>query len=206
MLSILILIVFVSLVVTFRSFLWINIIEPIALLCWAVWRIISSVNQQIYWMILIVICTILVFRLFLSGKTYFPQSAYYETYKPPNRVEYWQTLLKDATLGKKENEDLHDNLKQLLIGILAEDERSDSLDFDEIVAEGQVTLPLALHRLLGPRKEKRKLFSIIHQQNLIPITPRWLRRWVMKFFPRDNTLIDETLKWMEAELEISYEK
>lgn len=205
-LSILILVLFVSLVISFRSFLLTNIIEPIALMCWAVWRIVSSVDQNALWIILIVFCSILVIRLVLSGKGTPPSSAYPDLDSSPNRVEYWRTTIKDSALGKKESECLRDNLKELLITVLAEAERSDSADLEEIVAKGQVSLPLAAQRFLIPQKAKREKYSLFHQLNVKYFAPRWLRIWTMKLFRQDNTLTDEILRWMEAELEISYEK
>ena len=201
----LILILFVSLVVSFRSFLMINIIEPIALMCWAVWRIVSSVDQNALWIILIVFCSILFIYLFLSGKDNITSSAYHDTYNSLNRVDYWRTQIKNAALGKKENDELRDNLKELLITVIVREERSDSTDLEEIVEKGQVSLSLAAHQFLFSPKGKREIFSITHQLKAILLAPRWLRKWTMKLIRQDNTSIDEIIRLMEAELEISYE-
>jgi len=35
--------------------------------------------------------------------------------------------------------------------------------------------------------------------------PRWFRKMASKFFPQDYTLIDDTLRWIEIELELKHD-
>jgi len=201
----LILFLLVSLIVIFRSFLMAYIFEPVALLCWVVWRIVSGVDQNIYWIVLIVICIILVIRLIFYKNDKPPNSAYNYTYKPLNRVEYWQTIIMDSDLGKNESEYLRDRLKELLIIVITQGERSDSADTAEIIGNGNASLPLAAHRYLFPSRGEHGMFSLNQQRNFMFLVPRWLRGWTRKFFHQDHSLVDEILKWMETELEINYE-
>ena len=135
LLPLFILFLFVSLVVIFRSSLLTNIVEPVVLILWLFWRIISSVDQSIYWVILIIFCTILVIRIIPYRKERTSNSAYDYSYTPVSRVEYWQKLIIDADLGKNESEYLRDSLKELLINVISQAERSGSWDSEKTVAE-----------------------------------------------------------------------
>jgi len=206
LLPFLILLLLVSLVVIFRSVLMAYIIEPVVLLSWLVWQILSGIDQNIYWIVLIVFCTILVIRIIFSGRQKSPISAYDFTYNPLNRVEYWQTLMIEADLGKNESEYLRHNMKELLISVITQVERSDSMDSEEMVAKGSASLPLTAHRYLFPPRRKNEMFSIYHQQNFMFLVPRRLRMYARKFMHQDHSMVDEILRWMETEMEIKYEK
>ena len=205
-LPILITVLLVILIVSFRSFLLTNIIEPIALLFWAFWRIITSVNQHVYWMALIVLCSMLFLRLFPSGDNKSSRSAYNDRGKSLNRVEHWQTLMKDSVLGNDKSRRLHDSLKDLLISIVAQGEEGDPIELEEFVAKGKVPLSLATQQYLYPPVERHGKFHLNQKINIMSLAPRWLRKWRGKFVHQDYTSIDEILRWMETELEIDDEK
>lgn len=205
-LPILISILLVGLMVSFRSFLLAYVIEPIALLFWAFWRVIASVDQHIYWFALIVFCSILVLRLLPTGNDSSSASAYNDREKSLNRVEHWQTLIKNATLGNEESRLLRDNLKDLLISIGAQDEQSEPMELEDIFMKGEISLPLAVQQYLFSPVDNGGRFSIFQKINLIFLAPRWIRKWISKFIYQDNTLIDETIRWMEIELEINDEE
>jgi hypothetical protein len=205
-LPILILILLVGLMVSFRSFLLTYIVEPVALLFWALWRVIASVDQHIYWFALIVFCSILVLRLLPTENDSSSGSAYNDREKSLNRVEHWQTLIKDAVWGNEESRLLSDNLKDLLISIGAQDEQSEPIELEEIFMKGEKSLPLAVQQYLFSPVDRGGKFFIIQKINLMFLTPRWIRKWISKFIYQDYTLIDETLRWMEIELEINDEE
>ena len=202
----LILTLLVGLLISFRSFLMDNVIEPVALLCWAVWRIISSVDQNIYWIALIVICTILVVRLIPSEKDNSSSPALNQTYKPPNRVEYWQTLIDEAMLGKNKSEYLRYRMKELVMSIIAEVEQPATTEVNEMIATKIPSLSLAAHQYLFPPDENHGTSPMKIRTNITVFSPKWLRRWQRKYTHQNNVVLDEILKWMETELEINDEK
>jgi hypothetical protein len=206
LLPFLILSLLVGIFIGFRSFLMNNIIEPIALLFWAVWRIISSVDQNFYWIALIVICTILVIRLIPSEKEGPPSRSYIYTYKPPNRVEYWQTIIGEANLGNHKSEYLRNRIKELTMTVISQVEQPVTTEVDEIVAAGIPSLPPEARQYLFPLNGKDGTFSIKDQLNRTIGKPGWLRRWRRKYLHQNNAMLDEVLTWMETELEIDNEK
>ena len=196
----------VVLLISFRSFLMDYVIEPIALLFWAIWRIISSVDQIVYWVVLIVFCAFLIIRLIPSEKDNSSNLAYSQMYKPPNRVEYWQTLIDESMLGKNKSEYLRNRMKELVITIISQVEQPAITDVDEMVATGIPSLPPAARQYLFPPNGKDGISSIKDQLNNNVFVPRWLRRWRRKYIHQNNAMLDEILKWMETELEITNEK
>jgi hypothetical protein len=202
----LILSLLVGFFIGFRSFLMNYIIEPIALLFWAVWRIISSVDQNLYWIALIVICAILVLRMIPSEKDSPPSPSYLYTYKPPNRVEYWQTIIDESKLGKHKSEYLRNRIKELMMTVISQVEQPATTELDEIVAAGIPSLPPEAREYLFPSNGEDGTSSIKDQLNPNVFLPRWLRRWRSKYIHQNNAMLDEVLTWMETELEIDNEK
>lgn len=192
---------FLGFAIIFRTFLIANIFEPITVLVWAAWRSVSSVHQNIYWIILVLICSIPVIRL-IPFRRNTSVSAYRDGYSPINRVEDWLTLMKNASLGMAETEYLRDNLKRLLISV-QQLERFPAMKLDQIAVQEAASLSLAVHRFLFPTKEKDKMPSNDFRLQLLFLTPKWFRRWAGKVFQIDNSAIEETLIWMESRMEIN---
>jgi len=199
-----ILILLVSFIVIFRSFLMIYIVEPIALLFWATWRIVSSVHQNIYWIILIALCIILMIRKlpFEGRKT--SRLSYTYSYKPPARVDYWRILIKDSILGKNENEWLRKYLKEILITVIAQTEGIPAMEVEKIVEKGMTPLSSSAHQYLFASNVKGKFYHE-YKLNIVYFLPRWLRRFGRKFIHQNNSVIDEILDYTETELEINDE-
>lgn len=187
---------FLGLLIYFRSFLITNIFEPIAILFWALWRIITSVDQNYYWTILILISAMLLIR-FLPLKRNTSRLAYRAEQRLPNRVEDWLRLMKNACDGTDETEYLRDSLKRLLVSIY-QAEQSHSLNTDEGSMPEAALLPETVHRFLFPVKGKHD-----YRLQILLFTPKWIRRRVSKVFQIDNSPIEETLAWMESMMEIN---
>jgi hypothetical protein len=179
------------------------IIEPVVLLCWLVWRILAGVDQNIYWIVLIVFCSILVIRLIFSGRQKPSISAYDFTYNPLNRVERWQTLIIDADLGKNESESLRESMKDLLITVITQVERSGSTEPEDMIEKVSASLPLGAQRYLFPLSRKHGLIPVQSRPNIMVLIPRRLRKYLRKYIHQDHDLLGEILTWMETELEIN---
>jgi hypothetical protein len=195
-----------SLAVGFRSFFMTNIIEPIAILCWAVWRIITSVNQTIYWMVLIFVCTLLLIRLIPPGKANLLNPAYTYRRKSPSRVEYWQTLISDAILGNDKTGYLRDNLKQLFLSAFTKIKQSHPMTVEEIIAAGKIPLSLKARHFLFPPDRQGKTNPISRWLDIASVHPKWLPRWAGKFARRDTTAISEILECLETEMEVEHDR
>jgi hypothetical protein len=202
----LILIFLMSLAIGFRSFLMANFIEPVAYLCWAIWRVVASVNQNIYWAILIVICSILMLRLLPTGKDNTAGSAYHYTYTPPNRVEYWKTLLHKAELDQGEAENLRENLRRLLASVIAQEKRSGLVELEKLIETGTVPLSHKTRDFLFPAKGMNGTSFLRQRLAIASFVPKRFQRWAGKFIRQDIAALDEILERMEIEMEITHDK
>lgn len=195
---ILFLIVAISLSIIFRSFLMTNLFEPAALLLWIFWRILSSIDQSLYWGTLIVLCTILVINLIPFGKRRHSRSKYDYNYEPPDQVGYWLKLLSSDSLNSYENDYLRVNLWKLLVAVYAKNERLNSKELTERLFLDDNLLSSEARSFLYSSRNKKQIFSFY--------LSGWLRKLVRISPYQEYALIDEIINLMEAELEISYEE
>jgi len=163
------------------------------------------VNQNIYWVVLIIICLSLVLRLIPMETDNQPNPAYTYKYKSPNRVQYWQTLINESMLGREDGERLRVNLENLFTSVNAKSGRTGSKDSDEVIAKGQRQLSLRATRFLFPRRQSEEAFFLGHRPDIKPLIPKRLQRWAGKFVPQDTTAIAEILEYMETEMEMSHD-
>ncbi len=94
------LVIFVG-VVVLRSALVTFIIEPIAWLIWAGWRLLASVDRSVCWVLLVILCSVLLLRLIpLPAGPDDEQSA-----RPPagspsaSRLGHWEAVAASAKRG-----------------------------------------------------------------------------------------------------------
>lgn len=200
-----IIILLVSISIIFRSILMVYIVEPIALLFWAIWRIASSVHQNIYWIILIALCIIFTTRQlsFVVRKT--SKLSYTYSYKSPTQVDYWRILIKDSILGKNEDEWLRKHLKELLKTVISQSEGVSAMEVEKIVENRMTPLSPSAHQYLFSSNMKGKFFQK-NTLNTLYFLPRWLRKRVRNFVHQNYSIIDEILDYTETELEINDEK
>ncbi|HSL45329.1 MAG TPA: hypothetical protein VK897_17980 [Anaerolineales bacterium] len=206
MFLLLLLVFLLGLAVSFPSFFLSTIIQPITLVFWAILRILNSVDQSIYWMLLIVVCSILVLRLIPTDTGGGTKGAYQYTYRADSRIAYWQNLISNDSLGDEDVNDLRDSLQKLFVAALPPIERSDLIDWERIVASGRAPLSLPAQRFLFPPKETRRTLSQDPRLKVIYLAPRWMRKWVGKSVPGHTAVIAEILAWIETEMEIYHDQ
>jgi uncharacterized membrane protein len=206
MLSLLLLGTLIGLARSFRSFFMTNFIEPIALLCWAAWRIVASVDQSFYWMILIVICAVLVIRLIPMKNDHSTSPAYTYKYESPNRVEYWQTLIRESFFGEEEGERLRGSLEKLFRLVAAKSGRIDPTAWEKNNVRGKLQPSVRAMRYLLPKKEIDETGFLYHKHDVLYLVPRRLRGWAGKFIHQDTHAIKEILEYLETEMELNHER
>lgn len=195
-----------GLAVSFPSFFLSIVIQPITLALWAMLRILNSVDQTIYWIILIAVCSILVLQLMPSDSGRGIKGAYQYTYRADDRVSYWQTLITNDVLGDEEAKDLRDGLQKLIIAALPPVERSGPINWDEVAASGKTPLSPEARRFLFPSEGSARALSRDPRGKFIRLTPRWMRKWVGTFPPDYMAVIAEILAWIETEMKISHDQ
>src|SRR5512140_782751 len=80
----------------FPTLLLKTLIEPVATLAWAAWRLIASVDQAIYWIVVITMCLVTMIRLVPPAESQAALAASQQTVRGRMAVERWQRLLDDG--------------------------------------------------------------------------------------------------------------
>lgn len=188
-----------GLVLAFRSFLMANILEPIATLLWALWRMAASVDQNIYWVILIAVWLIFIIRLFpyRTEGTLAPSYGYKYSRLAP--IEQWRKLIGEAALGKDEADRLRERLRLLMESVNSLDEHADRYGTRENALTGRLQLSPEARKFLFPEA------SPAGRPGFASLLPRWARRSAGKFIRHDTTLIEQILEQLETEMELKHD-
>ena len=161
-------------------------IEPIARILWLIYRTLLSVDQEIYWALLILSALPLTLRMFPDHTESSILSAYQYSIQENDRVAYWETLLKSAIKSERDQLVLQRNLETLQRSISAQ-----SIENDE---EGFLIPP----------------FKIGFQQRIqtvwksLPLSKIGQRKGVHKATELEKC-VDGILQSMETQLEIHHD-
>jgi hypothetical protein len=189
-----------------RSFFILNVVRPASFVIWAVLRILNSVDQDIYWLMLILVCAILVIRLLPANPGSAQKGAYKYGYRASSRIEHWQVLITEAAPGTEDDRDLRDNLQRLFISALGPRGKQGPIDLEEIASGGKAPLSLRAQRFLLASKDYAEVPALRNRFRTFLLAPRWMRRWTGKLTQQNTKLIDEILERMEREMEISHDR
>jgi len=188
-----------GLLLHFRIFLFTNVIEPIALVFWTFWNVLSGIDQRLCWGGIIILCMIITFRLIPSSGDKLPRPAYNYAFRPPSKVDKWQGMIASGDHVLLRNE-----LKNLLIDVLDQIGRYQAMESDEVKIS-YTLLPAETQEYLLNSETKRLTFqgSFWHSlKTLLSSMFLWRDKKITK---RELDIISEIIQWMETELDISYE-
>ncbi len=177
------------------------LVRPVAISLWATWRIIISVDQGVYWILLIALCSLLMIRVFSASDPVAPAASDEQPAKQrPTRVEHWRRLFRSAAHTAEADAALRASLRGLLADTIRQADRPVGADLGEALATRHITLPPRVRRYLelddvGDLRRPRS-FSL---RSL-------LRQWLGRPPQQDSGTIDEVLHWMETALEIIHDR
>ena len=182
------------------------VIEPVALVAWAIWRVIASVHQEVYWAGLIIVCLAFLIRMLPPGRSAAHDPAYQRRPMPRARVERWQALFEEAALGEDAKAALREALVDLIAGTISDDQQLAPSEVMERLRTGMVPLPPAAYQYLfpGPARDDGLAGRLRHAA--VSGGPRWLRRWIHEEADPHRRTLDELLHWMEWNMEIKHDE
>lgn len=195
-----------GLVLVFRSFLLDNIIGPITILFWEAWRMISQIDQNIYWVALIFLSGFLMIQTLLLREHGTKKPAYYYDYRPPSQLEHWIMLINNARVDSYAAEKLHRNLIELYNSIQDLEKRSSSTYSQPVSSTDTIHLPQSIQQFLFPNNKKQSRSPNKTLYAMYSAVFRSLRPRSVSQKKSNPDPLDQTLKWMENKLGIHYEK
>ncbi len=147
---------FLALVVIFRSFFWENVLRPIGLIFWLIWRAIASVDQAVYWAMAIIISIFLVLRMLPKGVV--PTGHIYESdsSKISNPYLTWLSVFTLAGFSPLALENLQPKLKDLTVSFLVQTGRITPKEAEASIRAKQLSISPESQSFLISDKEGGK--------------------------------------------------
>jgi len=197
---------------TFRVFLLENVVRPVALIFWLFWRVLQSIDQRVFWSVLVFAALIYAF-IRLSGQALSEmQPAPVQPYNAIlANIEVLRSSIRMTT--ERGDEGLQVNLlKQNLVDMLvslytaSQPDRPHWQVLEDLKA-GRIPLPDSIHAFLFPPKPapgRRSLSQTL--QKLWQAPARWAERRSGRATAVYMHSLDEVLTYMETSLEIAHDK
>ena len=191
----LVFIVFLGAAFYFRLFLFANLILPAAQFFWLIYRVFASVNQRVYWALLVGLVIFLTYRILFSMPKETRDKYDVEANKPEGREQFWlETISKTIKNEEGARELLHRQLGQILRSAsnlrIATNRDNPQTDLSNLRA----SLPPKLFSLL--------LDESLEDNKRFLVQRWWDRKRSAKITCKD---IEATITMMEDYLEIKHE-
>ncbi len=203
-LGILLIALIVLLGIVFRTLIFNLFVLPVAALCWLLWRLLLSIDQEIYWELLIFLTLIyVIFRL-----TKVSAGAAHTAASDPNTalesVNYWRTSIMVTSHEIDRPNLLTSNLGRLLAAVYARQQPETPLyEVYMALTRREIPLPESINNFLFPQETTastggiRRLLNVIRQA-----LTRWYRqrtgRDVVEYYQSIEKVIDLMESSMEA--------
>ena len=193
--------------VVFRAFIFANLVVPIALVFWLLWRVVLSVHQALYWGLLLVGAGgLAAYRLAQITAAIEDTSLLPAPDTILRSIGYWRTSLLANNNEGEPSMTLRRELGRLVVSIYTS-KHPEARGFDQFEALRlrQVALPDSVYTFLfeedspaARRTWKRRL------QRLAQTPARWMRRWTGRDKAEYYQSIEEMLTFMEALVETKH--
>jgi hypothetical protein len=170
-----------------RTFFLTYLIKPIAHILWLVYKTFLSIDQEVYWALLILTALIVILLMIPDHREDTYRPAYDNSVPINDRVVYWETLLKLAEESEIDRLVLQFELKALNPSIEAVAEGNDAED---------IRLP----------PYKRDLCQWVWSIWITKILSRILHHKYTPEFTELEQCVDIIVNSMETQLEIDHEK
>ena len=197
---------------TFRVFLLENVVRPIALIFWLFWRVLQSIDQRVFW-------SVLLFAALMFAFIRLSAQALGEI--PPPPVQHYNAILANIEIlrnsirmtSERGEEGLQVNLlKQNLVDMLvslytaSQPDRPHWQVLEDLKA-GRIPLPDSIHAFLFPPKVVLARPSLRQTLRRLWQAPaRWADRRSGRAAAAYMHSLDEVLTYMETSLEIAHDK
>ena len=163
------------------------LIKPIAHILWLVYKTFLSIDQEVYWALLILIALIVISLMIPDHRVDIYRPAYANSVPINDRVVYWETLLKSAEESEFDRLALQLELKALNLSVEALAEGNDAED---------IRLP----------PYKRDICQWVRSKWINKTLSRILYHKDTPDFTELEKCVDSIVNSMETQLEIDHEK
>ena len=191
---------------SFPSFVQDNFITPIALVLWLCWRVLRSVDQQVYWFALIfavvIYCLIRLYRWALGVDT-LEQTQSPASNGALEQIRNWRTSIRLTDFRIDRSNFLARNLAKMLAAAYASKQlHVTQYEIYSALEQRELPLPEPVYTFLFPAQSsgaKRSLKQLLRSLRDIP--RQQIRRWTGREKAEYYQLLDQVLQLMESIME-----
>ncbi len=187
----------------FRSFLLDNVVWPVALVVWLIGQALRTIDQQVYWYVLIAAAVIYAFIRLSRELTDVPPAPPPESNFTLETINHWRVVIPLNTQATGQPDILKQTLEKMLTAIYTS-KQSESVhwEIDEALRLRRIPLPESIYAFLFPDEPPGK--GAPRRGNLAAIlqAPGTLaRRWTGRETADYYRSIEEVLAYMESLVE-----
>jgi hypothetical protein len=192
----------------FHSFLLASVVSPVALVVWLIGRALRTVDQQVYWYVLIAAAVIYAFVRLSRELTDLPPAAPPESNFTLEAIKHWRVLIPLTTQATGKPDVLKQTLWKMLTAIYTS-KQSESVhwEIDEALRLRRIPLPESIYTFLFPNELPEHSHPRDRTRKSILQTPRMLvRRWTGREAADYYRSIEEVLAFMESLVEKKHDE
>ncbi|PKO12651.1 MAG: hypothetical protein CVU39_22750 [Chloroflexi bacterium HGW-Chloroflexi-10] len=184
--------------ILFRNVLFTFVIEPIGIFFWAIYRVLLSVDQKIFWFVLMVFAGYIVLRNMPASVDEYKKYTDAPSPKSIKGVQYWHQVFTGTAAHGKSQKTVSLEMKDLLISVIASQERLPKTKVIAALDNQQYPLPATTYAFLYPKKETMKT-GLFKLNGLLPLR---LKNGRLHENREQNEIVEELLQWIETYMEI----
>ena len=201
---------FLILGLLFSRFVVDNVVMPVALVLWLIWRFIRSVDQTLYWSLLIFSAlgyALICFVRRTEAPPAFEQTQPSDLDVTREHIHYWTTSIQLTREQRGKINLLKRNLGEMLATMYAEKQSEVApFEFYAALKRGQIPLPENIHAFLFPAEPSgggRSFRQILHTIRQIP--GNHIRRWTGRDVDEYYHSIEAVILFMESAMETKHD-
>jgi hypothetical protein len=191
----------------FRVFILENFVKPVALVFWLIWRVLLSIDQGVYWSLLILLAVFYAFIHFARGWVSTKPTPPLDSNLTLETVDYWRMFIRLSVREKARVSVLKQNLEEMLVTMYTSRQpETPHWEVSEALRQRQIPLPESIYAFLFPRKplsSRRSLRQVLHA--IREAFREWARRRTGQDVAEYYRSIEEVLNFMETSMEISHD-
>jgi hypothetical protein len=196
------------LIYLFPLFFLDNFVRPVALVFWLFWQVLLSIDQRIYWSLLIFLASLYAFLHLILGRAYIRPAPPPDSNLTQESIDYWRTFIRLSTRDRASVKILKQNLVEMLVTMYTSRQpETPHWEVSEALQERQIPLPEPIYNFLFPSQPLRGRLSfreVLQTTRLAPM--KWVRWWKGRDTAGYYRSIDEVLTFLESSMEITHDE
>jgi len=190
----------------FWSFIVTNVVMPIATMLLLLWRLLLSIHQAFYWVLVIGLAVILILYRLVQVADREEDLSAPSSPSPLKVLNHWRYLLQMDTNEGSIVLSLRGEMRHMLVSMHAL-KQSDATPFavQAALQSRELPLPNPIHNFLFSDEAEETTLPLQRLRRLANRLVKWLRHWTGRDKAEYYQAVEETLTFMETFMEIQHD-